>query len=241
MRRFSLPGPNRLRRPPSSRSRSFLKLKRSVAVPPRRWFSVIGGSATPTCSSLPRSSIRKPAASRIRCWCGQLSSAGWNTRRLDGTIAALQAQIEARRPVLALIEDRPNRYHFVVVVAADRQQVAVHDPAWGPSRRYETDAFVKVWIDAHEGTLGSGVRISIETRRMSGRSMARNMPTSAAGPVCRRQGCQQTARRRWLRTRFPELIALLSRRTRQAPLNSGGMAIRYDIAAHFFGGLHLRD
>ena len=70
---------------------------------------------------------------------------GWRTQRLDGTIATLQAQVEARRPVMVLIEDRPRRYHFVVVVAADSRHVAVHDPAWGPARRYDTPDFMNAW------------------------------------------------------------------------------------------------
>src|SRR5437899_12449639 len=43
---------------------------------------------------------------------------------------------------------------------------------------------------------GSGARISIETLRMLGRSMARNMPTSAAGLVCKRQDCKHRMRKR---------------------------------------------
>ena len=50
--------------------------------------------------------------------------------------------------------------------------------------------------------LESGDRISIETRRMSVLSMARNMPISANRQKCKRQDRQQRVRQRpsWQRT-----------------------------------------
>ena len=54
---------------------------------------------------------------------------------------------------MVLIEDRPARYHFVVVVAADDQQVRVHDPVWGPARPYDIDKFLKVWKPSGYWTL----------------------------------------------------------------------------------------
>jgi predicted double-glycine peptidase len=59
---------------------------------------------------------------------------GWHAERLDGSLATLRTELDAGRPPMLLIEDRPQRYHFVIVVGVDAASVRVHDPAWGPSR-----------------------------------------------------------------------------------------------------------
>src|SRR6266498_3003277 len=75
-------------------------------------------------------------------------------------------------------------------------------------------------------SLGSDARTSIETRRMSGRSMARNMPISAAGQmrnardrkrtgptgqrcatITARRNAQERHRRRWEASRLACLLA----------------------------------
>ena len=57
-------------------------------------------------------------------------------------------------------------------------------------------------------SLGSGARISIETPRMLRRSMARNMPPSVAGRLCKRQDCKprRCKWRNWLSATFPRLL-----------------------------------
>src|SRR5438876_7316498 len=41
---------------------------------------------------------------------------GWNVVRFEGTLESLAAQLTARRPVIVLIGDRRDRYHYVVVI-----------------------------------------------------------------------------------------------------------------------------
>src|SRR5687767_7237480 len=47
---------------------------------------------------------------------------GWRAFSFGGTASDLRQHVEQGRPVIALIEDRPARFHYVVVVAwvADR-------------------------------------------------------------------------------------------------------------------------
>ncbi|MQA30574.1 MAG: hypothetical protein GEU82_12195 [Luteitalea sp.] len=69
----------------------------------------------------------------------------WTTQRLDGSLAALRAHLAAGQPLMLLIEDRPQRYHYVVLVGADDRAVYVHDPAWGPSRRLGVEQLDRAW------------------------------------------------------------------------------------------------
>jgi hypothetical protein len=52
------------------------------------------------------------------------------------------------RPIVALIEVRPNRYHYVVVVAWTDAQVVVHDPAREPFRVMSLTEFDRAWAPA---------------------------------------------------------------------------------------------
>ena len=65
---------------------------------------------------------------------GAVISRGWRTARLDGSLDALGARIRGGQPVIVLLPDRRDRYHYVVVTALTGDGVVVHDPAWGPSR-----------------------------------------------------------------------------------------------------------
>src|SRR5262245_56317082 len=60
---------------------------------------------------------------------------GWRTERGGDSIAALRARLDARQPVIVLLAERRNRYHYVVVTGVADDAVIVHDPSWGPSRR----------------------------------------------------------------------------------------------------------
>jgi predicted double-glycine peptidase len=69
----------------------------------------------------------------------------WIAERLDGSMETLRREVAARRPSMLLIEDRPQRYHYVVIVGIDDRGVIVHDPAWGPSRRLSFEKLQTVW------------------------------------------------------------------------------------------------
>ncbi len=69
----------------------------------------------------------------------------WRAERIEGSIDAVRTELRSGRPPMILIEDRPRRYHYVVVVGADAAGVLVHDPAWGPSRRLAMASLQKAW------------------------------------------------------------------------------------------------
>lgn len=80
---------------------------------------------------------------------GALAQRGWQTSAGGGDLPGLRAELAQGRPVIALIEDRPGRYHYVVVVSAAAEgPVVLHDPARGPSRSLDVSAFGARWAKA---------------------------------------------------------------------------------------------
>src|SRR5882672_9392113 len=62
---------------------------------------------------------------------------GWRALRINGSIDELKARLQRRQPVIVLIADRRDTYHYVVVTGIDGDRIVVHDPSWGPSRSLE--------------------------------------------------------------------------------------------------------
>lgn len=82
-----------------------------------------------------------------------IATRGWSTGVESGSLASIGAHLAQREPVIVLIEDRPRRYHFVVVVGLSDAIVAVHDPTWGPARPMSVDRFLEAWQAAHTWSL----------------------------------------------------------------------------------------
>ncbi len=74
-----------------------------------------------------------------------LRTRGWQAASQRGDAAFVQAQLAARKPLVALIEDRPGLYHYVVVVGWTGGRVVVHDPARAPFRVLDEKAFAEAW------------------------------------------------------------------------------------------------
>ena len=77
-----------------------------------------------------------------------LGRRGWNARSFRGDEALVQARLTDRQPVVALIEDRPGAYHFVVIVAWVNDRVVYHDPARAPFRVVHERVFLEAWSKA---------------------------------------------------------------------------------------------
>src|SRR5262245_8700169 len=82
-----------------------------------------------------------------------LRSRGYDAESIRGTRDQVQARLAARQPVVALIEDRPKRFHYVVIVGWAERHVIVHDPARAPFRILDERTFLKAWTASERWTL----------------------------------------------------------------------------------------
>jgi hypothetical protein len=76
---------------------------------------------------------------------GAVRTRGWVATEIRGSLEAIRTHLQRGTPLILLIEDRPKRYHYVVVVGADESRVVVHDPTWGPSRPMAIDWLMRTW------------------------------------------------------------------------------------------------
>jgi hypothetical protein len=88
---------------------------------------------------------RSAAGIRTLALVGELRRRGWNAQGIAGSDETLGQELAAGRPVIALIEDRPGTFHYVVLVAATERAVVFHDPARTPFRVASTAEFGRRW------------------------------------------------------------------------------------------------
>jgi predicted double-glycine peptidase len=82
-----------------------------------------------------------------------LRDRGWNARSFRGDATLIRARLADRQPVIALIEDRPGVFHYVVIVAWANGHVIVHDPARAPFRVLDEKAFETSWQKSDHWTM----------------------------------------------------------------------------------------
>jgi len=82
-----------------------------------------------------------------------LDARGWEARAFAGDAPLVQARLRDRQPVIALIEDRPGAFHYVVVVAWANSRVVLHDSARAPFRVMTEAAFATAWKKSERWTL----------------------------------------------------------------------------------------
>src|SRR5205085_7886982 len=103
----------------------------------------------------------------------------WSADQLKGSIDALREEVRARHPPMLLIEDRPGRFHYVVVIQADADGVTFHDPAWGPSRRLSTGDLERAWAPSGYWML----RITPSNRRPQRSTSSGAAPAGPQRPI----------------------------------------------------------
>jgi hypothetical protein len=82
-----------------------------------------------------------------------LHEQGWQATSFKGDEAAVVRHLVEGRPIIALLEDRPDRFHYVVVVGWSGGRVIAHDPARAPFRVYRQGAFLNAWSKSGFWTL----------------------------------------------------------------------------------------
>jgi predicted double-glycine peptidase len=88
---------------------------------------------------------RSAGGIRTAALVSDLRGRGWTAVEGASDLASIQHELGRRRPVIVLLEVRPSRYHYVVVIGATADHVVLHDPARGPSRVMSTQSFESAW------------------------------------------------------------------------------------------------
>ena len=70
---------------------------------------------------------------------------GWRAVRISGSIDELRMRLRDGQPVIVLLADRGDTFHYLVVTGVTADRIVVHDPSWGPSRSMDQREFVRLW------------------------------------------------------------------------------------------------
>lgn len=96
---------------------------------------------------------RSAAGIRTDALAGDVRARGFGATELDRRSTVIQQQLAQGRPIIALIEDRPGTFHYVVVVAWHDRGVVFHDPARAPFRVVGVEEFERRWARADRWAL----------------------------------------------------------------------------------------
>ena len=88
---------------------------------------------------------RSAAGIRTDALVADLRRRGWAATGIEGDDPTLRAELARGRPVLALIEDRPSTFHYIVILAWHERGVVFHDPARAPFLVMSTGEFARRW------------------------------------------------------------------------------------------------
>jgi hypothetical protein len=127
------------------------------------------------------------AGIRGRDLIGALESRGFDVTSFEGDAARIHAALAKRYPPVVLIEDRPGRFHYVVIVGWRGDRVIVHDPARAPFRVIAADAFLRAWSVSGYWTLLAGPGTTAPEPVLTTSAVESRLPTDApraATSVC---------------------------------------------------------
>jgi hypothetical protein len=82
-----------------------------------------------------------------------LHDRGWQAVSFTGDRQLIERSLEQRHPPIALIEVRPGRFHYVVVLSWSSGRVVVHDPARKPFDVRDEAEFLRAWNRSGRWTL----------------------------------------------------------------------------------------
>jgi hypothetical protein len=115
-----------------------------------------------------------------------LVARGWQAAAFTGDAALVRGHLERRRPIIALIEDRPGRFHYVVIVGWHGGRVIAHDPARVPFRIFDEAAFTQAWSRGQYWTL---LALPGDAALKTGPDAAAKLPDYVDGDRADGNGC----------------------------------------------------
>jgi hypothetical protein len=119
---------------------------------------------------------RKAGGIRTSALVSNLRARRWNVVAVDGSAETLTRELEQGRPVIALVEDHPGVYHYVVVVGRNANGVVFHDPARAPFRVSTIAEFDKRWTAADRWMLVVTPGIARDTQTGPAAAVAPSTP-----------------------------------------------------------------
>lgn len=90
-----------------------------------------------------------------------LRERGYGVQVFQGSASLAQQLLASGHPVLALVQDRPARFHYVVIVGWDAGRVVFHDPARAPFMERREADFDRAWAPAERWMLVLAGRESV--------------------------------------------------------------------------------
>ena len=127
---------------------------------------------------------RSAAGIRTDVLTADIRGRGFRAFGVEASEAQLAAEIGAGRPVIALVEDRPGTFHYVVVVAWHERAVVFHDPARAPYQVMPPENFRRRWERSRRWML---VILPPETREGS---VAHATPPAVSAPLTAPSSCE---------------------------------------------------
>ena len=88
---------------------------------------------------------RSAAGIRTDVLIADLKRRGWFATGIEGSDAVMRRELAEGRPILALIEDRPSTFHYIVILATHARGVVFHDPARAPFLVMSSAEFDRRW------------------------------------------------------------------------------------------------
>jgi hypothetical protein len=129
----------------------------------------------------------EPAANGIRTasLVAALEERTWTAIAGPGDATRAQQQLDRGRPVIALLEDRPGTFHYVVVVGWARGRVIVHDPARTPFRVLDEAAFDRAWQQTDRWMLVALPPAALKGVQPDAHPAVANATSGSSGPCAR--------------------------------------------------------
>ena len=96
---------------------------------------------------------RSAAGIRTEALVAEIAGRGWSATAVAGDEMLARSELARGRPVLALIQDRPGTFHYIVIVAWQEHGIVFHDPARAPFRVMAREEFARRWNAARSWML----------------------------------------------------------------------------------------
>ena len=96
---------------------------------------------------------RSAAGIRTDALAADIAGRGWTAAAVAGDEMFARTELARGRPVLALIQDRPGTFHYIVIVAWQEHGIVFHDPARAPFRVMGREEFTRRWKAARSWML----------------------------------------------------------------------------------------